>query len=66
MEECYEYYDCNEMDCSKRKNNSKHCWDLECDLCHTHSPAVTFLRESFGDKKEACKQCLYYQFQTKT
>jgi len=64
MEKCYEYFDCDSKDCSKRKNNGKHCWKMEDDLCHVHSQDVIFLRKEFENKKEACKFCFYYKLQT--
>lgn len=64
MEKCYEYFDCKEIDCCVRKDNAKHCWDIDDDLCLTHSPDVIFLRKEFKNKKEACKFCFYYKFNT--
>lgn len=66
MKECYEYFNCDSMNCSKRKNNGEHCWDLESDLCHVHDSSVTFLREQIESKKEACKLCFYYKDQIET
>ncbi|MCW8932374.1 MAG: hypothetical protein OQL19_19330 [Gammaproteobacteria bacterium] len=64
MKECYEYFNCESVDCSKYNNPGENCWDVERDWCHAHSPAVIFLREEVENKKEACKLCFYYKEQT--
>ena len=52
MEECYEYFNCDSVDCSKRSNPDENCWNLGCDLQHAHSSAVSFLREEMECKKK--------------
>jgi len=61
MKKCYEYFDCGEMDCIRRKNNKLECWEIEDVLCKVHYFELSILQEELGSKKEACKLCLYYQ-----
>ncbi len=61
MEECYEFFNCSKHSCCKQNNKDKACWEYETTLCKTHNEAVNFLRDSFENKKDACKLCLYYK-----
>jgi hypothetical protein len=58
---CYEYFDCKELDCLRRKNLSINCWDIDDVRCKSHSPGFEKLKIQLGSKLEACKLCIYYQ-----
>ena len=58
---CYEYFNCQEFDCSRRKNLDLNCWDMDELQCKTHSKYFEKLQEQLGTKQEACKFCDYYQ-----
>lgn len=58
---CYEYFNCKELDCTRRSNLSINCWDIDDVRCHSHSEAFENLRKQLGSKLEACKLCIYYQ-----
>lgn len=62
-EYCYDYFDCKEMDCLRRKKLERHCWEVEDVECKSHSPEFEKLKQNFGSKQEACKLCIYYQDQ---
>lgn len=61
MEECYTYFDCKEVDCIRRSNLSKPCWDIDDVDCHSHSKAFEDIKNKLNNKLEACKLCIYYQ-----
>ena len=58
---CYEYFDCKELDCIRRKNITMNCWDIDDVQCKSHSKQFENIKEQFGSKLEACKMCIYYQ-----
>ena len=59
-EYCYEYFNCKELDCSRRKKLDINCWDLDNIKCETHSDHVNDIKNQFKTKLEACKLCIYY------
>lgn len=61
QEFCYEYFDCSELDCSRRKKPELNCCEIEDVNCKSYSPEFGKLRQRFGSKLEACKLCIYYQ-----
>lgn len=58
---CYTYFDCKEVDCLRRTNMSKQCWEIDDVRCQSHSKAFDYIKKQVGSKLEACKLCLYYQ-----
>jgi len=60
-ETCYEYFDCKEVDCTRREYPEMNCWDIDDDNCYCHSDGFSKLREQLVSKLEACKLCVYYQ-----
>ena len=58
---CYEYFNCKELDCSRRKNLVMNCWDVDDVDCKSHSENFERLKEQFETKLEACKLCNYYK-----
>ena len=62
MEDCYEFFSCVQFECERHKHKERECWLIEGDYCTTHTEAMIWLREDVGNKSEACKFCLYYQF----
>jgi hypothetical protein len=60
-EYCYEYFNCKELDCSRRKNLQMNCWEVDDVHCKSHSENFERLKARFDNKLEACKLCYYYQ-----
>lgn len=60
-EECYTYFDCKEVDCLRRKDLSRQCWEIDDVQCQSHSKAFEDIKKQFSNKLDACKLCLYYQ-----
>lgn len=60
---CYEYFDCREFGCIRRKKLELNCWEVEDVKCKSHSLEFERLKQNFGSKLEACKLCIYYQQQ---
>lgn len=58
---CYEYFNCNEFDCIRRKNLATNCWDMDYVQCQSHSEYFDTLKKQFETKLEACKLCDYYK-----
>jgi hypothetical protein len=58
---CYEYFNCKEYDCIRRKNLAMNCWDIDDVKCKSHSEHFGTLKNRFETKLEACKLCNYYQ-----
>lgn len=65
-EVCYEYFDCKELDCIRRKDLAKNCWEIDGVSCHCHSEEFDRLRKQLGSKLAACKLCIFYQRFNKT
>ncbi len=63
MEKCYEYFNCKQTQCSRRRqaNNNLQCWEVEDALCYKHSNFLIALREEGKSKIEFCKFCSYYK-----
>jgi hypothetical protein len=61
MEKCYEYFDCSKLDCVRRKEEDKECWEIDETLCNSHSRIVDIMKNELGSKILACEQCIYYQ-----
>lgn len=62
---CYEYFNCKEADCIRRKHLSMNCWDINDVQCQSHSEYFYRLKKEFETKQEACKLCAYYQKRNK-
>ena len=60
-EYCYNYFDCKEMDCIRRKYLTTDCWDIDDVGCQSHSPSFEHIKQQVGCKLEACKLCIFYQ-----
>lgn len=60
-EYCYEYFDCKEQNCIRRKNLDVNCWEIDDVKCQTHSEEFEKLKNMLGSKIEACKYCIYYR-----
>ena len=60
-ETCYEYFDCKEYDCIRRKMPNKNCWEIDDVECQSHSKEFEKLKNLMGSKLEACKLCIYYK-----
>lgn len=60
-EYCYEYFHCQELSCSRRKDLAKNCWDFDDVECESHSEPIANLKKRFETKLEACQLCNYYQ-----
>ena len=58
---CYEYFNCKEFDCIRRKNLNMNCWEINDVRCKTHSQGFEKLKKQLGSKLEACKLCIYYK-----
>ena len=58
---CYEFFNCKELDCSRRKNLNVNCWDVDDVPCKSHSESFERIKVQLGNKLEACKLCSYYQ-----
>jgi len=61
QELCYDYFDCKAVDCLRRKDLSRQCWEIDDVHCRSHSKAFEDIKKKFNSKFEACKLCLYYQ-----
>lgn len=61
IELCYEYFDCKEFDCIRRKEPERNCWDINDVQCQSHSEQFEQIKKHFKNKLEACKLCIYYQ-----
>jgi hypothetical protein len=61
MKECYEYFDCNKLDCSKRCNATSRCWELDNTLCDTHFHEYKSLISLISPNTKACIICTYYK-----
>lgn len=60
-EYCYEYFNCKEIDCVRRKKLSENCWDITAVQCKSHSPVFEKIKHQLGCRLEACKLCIYYK-----
>lgn len=60
-EYCYEYFNCKEYDCIRRKKLAVSCWDVDDVKCKSHSEYFDRLKYQYETKLEACKLCNYYQ-----
>ena len=58
---CYDYFDCKEYDCVRRKRLEMNCWDIDDVKCKTHSKEFEKIKSVLGSKIEACKLCIYYK-----
>ena len=58
---CYEYFDCKELDCVRRKNLVMNCWDVDDVKCKSHSEYFDAIKNQFETKLEACEICIYYK-----
>ena len=65
MEKCYEYLDCQQLDCVRRKIDDLQCWEIEDTLCYDHSDIFIKFRALFENKIDACNECIYYKIMTK-
>jgi len=61
MEKCYEFLDCNEMDCIRRETDNLQCWEIEGTLCYDHSDIFTKFHALLENKVDACVKCNYYK-----
>ena len=61
MEKCYEFFDCDEMDCIRRENDDLQCWEIESTSCHDHSDIFAKFRLLLEGKIDACNKCDYYK-----
>jgi len=62
MEQCYEYFRCNNNECPKKHNNTRNCWSIENTLCDVHFLGYASCVKKLGDKSAVCKVCLYYKY----
>lgn len=60
-EECFTYFDCKAVDCLRRNDLSRQCWEIDDVQCQSHSQAFEEIKKQFKSKLDACKLCLYYQ-----
>jgi len=57
MEKCYNYFDCEKIECIVFQNKNKQpCWETEGTLCF-FTPLTPIIKES--NQKEKCDFCLY-------
>lgn len=61
MEKCYEYFDCLKLDCIRRENEDKQCWEIDGTLCDTHCRIVDIMKSELESKILDCEVCIFYQ-----
>jgi len=61
METCYEFLDCDKIDCIKRTIDDLQCWEIEDTSCHAHSNLSVQLQALVKNKVDACSSCNYYK-----
>jgi len=59
MKECYEYFNCKDINCPKHKIKDVPCWEIDGTLCTLHNNELKVVQETLGGKRELCKYCLY-------
>ncbi|MCK5051119.1 MAG: hypothetical protein KAS53_05240 [Candidatus Cloacimonetes bacterium] len=52
---CWEYFNCNEIECPAYKSDDQHCWLLSGTYCHKE------IQGSWIEKMEACIHCQVYE-----
>ncbi len=57
MEKCYEYFQCNEVNCPIRKLKRLDCWNVEGTRCGAYPEGV----KGKIAKSQYCHACLYYK-----
>ena len=61
QEFCFDYFNCKELDCPRRNNLSRNCWEIDHVQCHSHGDGFKALIRHLGSRTEVCKLCIYYQ-----
>ncbi len=64
-ETCFEYFNCKELNCIRRDNLDKNCWDIDDVQCQSHSKEFQRIKNHLNNKLKACKLCIYYQIHNK-
>jgi hypothetical protein len=60
-ENCFDYFECKEYECSIRKKPDLNCWDIDDINCKSHGEQFEILKKTLASKIEACKLCIFYQ-----
>ena len=66
MKKCYEFFDCNKLDCVRHETDDLQCWEIEGTLCYDHSNFFTQLRALVKSKIDVCSECTYYTIYNNT
>jgi len=61
MEKCYDFLDCDKLDCIRRETDELQCWEIDGTLCYDHSEFFIQLRALVNSKVDACRECNYYK-----
>jgi len=61
VEKCYEFFNCEKVDCIRHKTDEIQCWEIDKFWCDVHNDNFKLIQEKTGSKREACKACTYYQ-----
>ena len=61
---CYEFFNCHDYKCIRRKQLDKPCWEIKTIVCERHG-SKNKETQDVQSKEELCKQCAFYQYMNK-
>lgn len=65
MLRCYEFFNCKEMDCVRRKTEKYQCWEINNTLCQSQYDYQKNIQIATDNNKSSCELCPYYKSLTK-
>jgi len=61
MIKCYDFFNCKNLDCVRRKTEDLQCWEIQNTLCNTQNDSAEQLQAAMENNKSFCELCPYYK-----
>ena len=55
MIKCYDFFNCKNLDCVRRKTEDLQCWEIQNTLCNTQNDSAEQLQAAMENNKSFCE-----------